>query len=334
MNRTESLRAEILACCKEFLSEDQAGLLEAVLDDKLHGVQIVREETGLIPGIPAGERALREFFVSKAMRGLSPETLKSYSLEINRMLLYLRKDLLELTTNDIRYYLAHLQLDFGLKKSSLATVRSELCSLFSWLYNAEYIEKNPMLRIEPVKYNRGVRIPFDPEDVERLRDAAFSDPRDIAILDTFLSTGIRLGELVGLNRRDVDMMTRAATVTGKGNKTRTVYLSPRAIWHLKVYWAQRTDDNPAAFVKNREPYDRMTRSGVEKRLKTIGRMAGVENVFPHRFRHTAATNALQRGMNVEVVQQLLGHSCINTTMIYAKQDPEELRRSSNKYLAG
>lgn len=334
MDNKESLRAEILLSCRTFLDAEQAGKLEAVLDAHLRGLRVEKEETALAVAPPAGERALRDFFVSKAMRGLSQNTLKDYSLEIGRMLDYLKMDLLDIGTQDVRYYLAHLQIDFGLQKSSLATVRSILSSLFGWLHNYDYIEKNPMGKIEPVKYRKHERTPFNPEDVEKLYDAASRDPRDRAMLDVLLSTGIRLGELVGLNRGDIDPITRAAVVTGKGDKARTVYLSHRAMWHLRVYWETRSDDDPAAFVNARHPYGRMTHSGIQKRLKTLAKEAGVENVHPHRFRHTAATTALQRGMALETVQELLGHSEVSTTQIYAKQDRDELRRSCEKYLAG
>ena len=273
-----------------------------------------------------------EFIDAKRVEGCSERTLKEYRISAVKLVShYQDKTLRKITTDDVRNFLMNYQ---GINNCSNTTIdnhRRNLSSFFAWLEAEDYILKSPMLRIHKIKTKKVVKKIISDEDIEILRDNC-KDIRDLAIIDLLYSTGIRVGELVNLNKEDIDFENRECIVIGKGNKERTVYFDARTKLHLMNYLKLRKDDNPALFVSLDKPYDRLNISGVEVRLRKLGRSLGIEKVHPHKFRRTMATRAIDKGMPIEQVQQLLGHNQIDTTMCYAKVMDENVKYAHRKYI--
>ena len=275
---------------------------------------------------------IEEFIDAKKVEGCSERTLKEYKNSAVKLVSHLEeKTLRKITTDDVRNYLMSYQ---GINNCSNTTIdnhRRNLSSFFSWLEAEDYILKSPMLRIHKIKTKKVVKKIISDEDIEILRDNC-KDVRDLAIIDLLYSTGIRVGELVNLNKDDVDFENRECIVIGKGNKERTVYFDARTKLHLMNYLGRRKDNNSALFVSLDKPYDRLNISGVEVRLRKLGKKLGIERIHPHKFRRTMATRAIDKGMPIEQVQQLLGHNQIDTTMCYAKVMDENVKYAHRKYI--
>ena len=217
-------------------------------------------------------------------------------------------------------------------KVSIDNIRRNLSSFFSWLEEENYILKSPMKRIHKIKTDKVIKETLSDESLECLRDSC-DNLRDLAIIDLLASTGMRVGELVNINIEDIDFENRECVVFGKGNKERPVYFDARTKIHLKNYLKSRTDDNPALFVSLDKPFNRLQISGVEIRLRNLGRRLGIHRVHPHKFRRTVATRAIDKGMPIEQVQSLLGHSQIDTTMHYAMVNQNNVKESHRKFVA-
>jgi site-specific recombinase XerD len=272
------------------------------------------------------------FFVAKKVSGLSSQSLRAYRSTINSFLKIIQKPLSQITANDIRLFIA-------MQKCSAVTsngYRRNLSSFFKWLSDEEYIPKNPMLKISKIKEPKTVKKPFNAEEIEELRDAA-KDKRELAIIDVLLSTGMRVGELYKLNRKDVDFSTGEIIVTGKGNKQRICYLNAPAIKHLRDYLSERQDTYDPLILSKQEQkkypeLNRLQISGIEVMVRELGRSVGIKDVHPHRFRRTAATMALQRGMPIEQVRIMLGHESIDTTLKYAVVSDNSVKYTHSKLM--
>ena len=243
----------------------------------------------------------------------------------------IQKQVCEITTNDIRCYLATRQDTRQLSKVTIDNLRRIFSSFFSWLEDEDYITKSPVRRIHKVRTDTLVKEVLSDESMEVLRDSC-TEIRDIAMIDLLASTGIRVGELVKMNRDDIDFQERQCVVFGKGNKEREVYFNARTKIHLKRYLEQRTDNNPALFVGLSVPYTRLSISGVESRLRLLGKRANIIKLHPHKFRRTLATMAIDKGMPIEQVQKLLGHVKIDTTLHYAMVNQTNVKLAHRKYL--
>ena len=235
-------------------------------------------------------------------------------------------------TDHLRTYLTDYQKINNCSKVSIDNIRRNLSSFFSWLEEENYILKSPMKRIHKVKTDKVIKETLSDESLECLRDSC-DNLRDLAIIDLLASTGMRVGELVNINIEDIDFENRECVVFGKGNKERPVYFDARTKIHLKNYLKSRTDDNPALFVSLDKPFNRLQISGVEIRLRNLGRRLGIHRVHPHKFRRTVATRAIDKGMPIEQVQSLLGHSQIDTTMHYAMVNQNNVKESHRKFVA-
>jgi site-specific recombinase XerD len=240
--------------------------------------------------------------------------------------------LLNFTAEDIRDYLSDFQQKRQSSSVTVNNIRRIFSSFFSWLEQEDYIIKSPMRRIHKVKTGTRVKSTISDEEMETLRDHC-NNKRDLAMIDFLASTGIRVGELVRLNRTDINFNERECIVSGKGNKQRIVYFNARAKTHLLNYLGERVDENPALFVSLHQPTERLRISGVETRLRKLGQETGVMHVHPHKFRRTLATAAIDRGMPVEQVQRLLGHVKIDTTMQYAMVNQNNVKMSHRRYLS-
>lgn len=275
---------------------------------------------------------LTMFLNAKKLEGCSERTIQYYKVTIRHFLKLITEPIRKITTEQIRQYLVDYQAINNCSKVTVDDVRRNVSSFFSWLEEEDYILKSPMRRIHKIKTTKTVKNTITDEEIERLRDQC-DCKRDLAIIDLLYSTGMRVGELVRLNIEDIDFNERECIVLGKGDKERRVYFDAKTKIHLQDYLANRSDTNPALFVSLDAPYNRLQISGVEVRLRMLGRSLGIERIHPHKFRRTMATRAIDKGMPVEQVQKILGHSQIDTTMQYAIVNQNNVKESHRKYIA-
>lgn len=271
------------------------------------------------------------FIASKKVEGCSERTLNYYESTIDNMLIEVNKNVKIIDTNDLREYLTKYQKKNNCSKVTIDNVRRILSSFFSWLEDEDYIIKSPIRRIHKIKTSKIVRETYTDETIEKLRDSC-EEIRDLAIIDFLASTGVRVGELVKLDIKDINFEERSCIVFGKGSREREVYFDARTKLHLEKYLSLRKDDNPALFVSLLSPYDRLEISGVEIRLKKIGKELDLQRVYPHKFRRTMATKAIDKGMPIEQVQRLLGHAKIDTTLQYAMVNQNNVKISHHKFI--
>lgn len=271
------------------------------------------------------------FLASKKVEGCSERTLNYYESTIDNMLIEINKSVKVIDTNDLREYLTKYQNKNNCSKVTIDNVRRILSSFFSWLEDEDYIIKSPIRRIHKIKTSKVVRETYTDETIEKLRDSC-EEIRDLAIIDFLTSTGVRVGELVKLNIEDINFEERSCIVFGKGSREREVYFDARTKLHLEKYLSLRKDDNPALFVSLLSPYDRLEISGVEIRLKKLGRELDLQKVHPHKFRRTMATKAIDKGMPIEQVQRLLGHAKIDTTLQYAMVNQNNVKLSHHRFI--
>lgn len=280
----------------------------------------------------SNKELIDKFISSKKVEGCSEKTLRYYKATLDKISDKLALHVTHMTTDNLRQYLSDYQQINYCSKGNIDNIRRILSSFFSWLEEENYILKSPVRRIHKIRTNKTVKETYSDEALELLRDNT-TCLRDLAIIDMLSSTGMRVGELIKLNIADIDFENRECVVFGKGSKERPVYFDARTKIHLKNYLDSRTDDNPALFVSLLKPYNRLEISGVEIRLRNLGRKLNVSKVHPHKFRRTLATKAIDKGMPIEQVQQLLGHTKIDTTMQYAMVDQNNVKQSHRKYIA-
>ena len=271
------------------------------------------------------------FLSAKRIEGCSEKSLKYYKTTIETMLSELGKDVRQIVTDDVRSYLTRYQQKKGSSKVTIDNIRRILSSFFSWLEDEDYILKSPVRRIHKVKTGMTVKQTFTDEALEQMRDNC-QELRDLAIIDLLASSGMRVGELVLLNRDDINFEERECVVCGKGDKERIVYFDARTKIHLQNYLNARSDDDPALFVSLTVPHKRLQIGGVEIRLRNFGKRLGIEKIHPHKFRRTLATQAIDKGMPIVQLQQLLGHKRIDTTLQYAMVKQSNVKLAHKKYI--
>lgn len=275
---------------------------------------------------------LKMFLDAKRIEGCSDRTITFYRVTIEKMMQNVLHPIRKITTEDIRSYLSDHQKINNCSKVTVDNIRRNISSFFSWLEEENYILKSPMRRIHKIKTNQQVKEIITDEDIEKLRDKCQCS-RDLAMIDLLYSTGIRVGELVNLNISDIDFEARECVVFGKGGKERRVYFDAKAKLHLLKYIDSRVDNNEALFVTLDAPHQRLKISGVEIRMRTLGRSINLNKIHPHKFRRTMATRAIDKGMPIEQVQKILGHSQIDTTMQYAMVNQSNVKTSHQKYIS-
>ena len=271
------------------------------------------------------------FLAAKRIEGCSEKSLKYYQTTTQAMLDGIGKPIKEIVTEDIRQYLTNYQRERHSSRVTIDNIRRILSSFFSWLEDEDYILKSPVRRTHKVKTASNIKETYSDETLELMRDSC-SEMRDLAMIDLLASTGMRVGEMVLLNRDDVDFAERECVVFGKGDKERMVYFDARTKLHLQAYLESRNDDNPALIVSLKAPFKRLSIGGVETRLRELGRQLGVHKVHPHKFRRTLATMAIDKGMPIEQLQQLLGHKRIDTTLQYAMVKQSNVKLAHRKYI--
>lgn len=310
-----------------YLNNYQLEKLNEILEYSLYKYDIIEVEKNKKDDVDYAEL----FIASKKVEGCSERTLNYYKTTIDNMLEQISKEIKLVDTDDLRNYLTSYQEKNNCSKVTIDNVRRILSSFFSWLEDEDYIIKSPIRRIHKIKTTKVVRETYSDETIEKLRDSC-EEIRDLALIDFLTSTGVRVGELVKLNRRDINFEDRACIVFGKGSKEREVYFDARTKLHLEKYLSMRNDDNPALFVSLLSPYDRLEISGVEIRLRKLGKNLEIQRVHPHKFRRTMATKAIDKGMPIEQVQRLLGHAKIDTTLQYAMVNQNNVKISHHKYI--
>ena len=329
----ETIIKEIEQKLLRYLDNAQMEMLHRTLKSCLDNVTFIMQEDSIKDIFEYSNMELIDKFIaSEEIEGCSKRTTQYYKSTL--VMLENRTDIHfpHMTTDHLRTYLTDYQKINNCSKVSIDNIRRNLSSFFSWLEEENYILKSPMKRIHKIKTDKVIKETLSDEALECLRDSC-DNLRDLAIIDLLASTGMRVGELVNINIEDIDFENRECVVFGKGNKERPVYFDARTKIHLKNYLKSRTDDNPALFVSLDKPFNRLQISGVEIRLRNLGRRLGIHRVHPHKFRRTVATRAIDKGMPIEQVQSLLGHSQIDTTMHYAMVNQNNVKESHRKFVA-
>ena len=311
------------------LDNSQLIELRCVLNQVFANVEVIatKESTGT----ENNQELLISFLAAKRIEGCSEKSLRYYEKTIIAALTSVGKGLKHITTEDLRAYLTDYQTEKKSSKVTMDNIRRILSSFFSWLEDEDYIIKSPVRRIHKVKTSKTIKETYSDENLEVMRDNCI-EIRDLAMIDMLASTGMRVGEMVLLNRNDIDFNERECVVFGKGDKERMVYFDARTKLHLQYYLDSRTDDNPALFVSLRSPHKRLKIGGIELRLRKLGKQLGINKVHPHKFRRTLATMAIDKGMPIEQLQRLLGHQRIDTTLQYAMVKQSNVKLAHRKYI--
>ena len=321
------------------IEQQMCSVLNNAQNQKLHEVLIhcfyeVTVSSGITnnnQSVKDNSSLLENFLAAKHVEGCSERSIKYYKSTLQKAITILQKPFNQIETEDLRQYLSNYQKINNASRMTIDNVRRILSTFFTWLEDENYILKSPVRRIHKIKTAKLVKETYSDETLVLLRDNC-KTARDLAIIDMLASTGMRVSELVTLNRQDVDFVNRECVVFGKGSKERPVYFDARTKIHLLNYLKERKDNNPALFVSLLKPHNRLQISGVEIALRKLGRSLNIHKVHPHKFRRTLATQAIDKGMPIEQVQKLLGHQKIDTTMEYAMVDQQNVKTSHKKYI--
>lgn len=338
----QGFRAQMLSMTS--FTEAQISHVESILHVAMADYDVTRQERALVAYDYTDVEFIQKFVLAKAVEGLSKTSIKTYSSIYKKFFGETGKHIKDVETEDVRVYLAKLKIA-GASTNYLNLIKRALSSLYQWLVEEDFLPKNPVARIKTIKNTKVVRQPLTDDEMELLRSAC-TTRRNVAIFDFLYSTGCRVSEMCALDIEDVDLEKKEAIVLGKGDKERVVYLSARAAVSLKAYLMTRKDKCPALFVSEAERMigywqrpeaerpvpERLKKSGVEIMCRKLGKKVGIDNVHPHRFRRTAATNALRRGMPLEQVSKMLGHANITVTTIYASSTHDEIKEQHNKFI--
>ena len=312
-----------------YLTNNELKQLQMVLKQTLLQYEVIGKD---IPKKDDDNKdLLLTFIAAKRIEGCSEKTLNYYKKTIENAVHTLGKDIRSITTEDLRTYLTNYQNQNRSSRVTIDNIRRILSSFFSWLQDEDYIIKSPVRLIHKVKTVSNVKETYSDEDLEKMRDNC-EELRNLAIIDMLASTGMRIGEMVLLNRDDVDFQERECVVLGKGGKERIVYFDAKTKLHLQNYLKLRSDKTPALFVSLRAPYERIKIGGIEQMLRMLGKRLGMKKVHPHKFRRTLATMAIDKGMPIEQLQRLLGHQRIDTTLQYAMVKQSNVKSAHRKYI--
>lgn len=324
----QKIMEDIVQQMLPYLDNAQLHKLQEVLEHSLFEYEIAGRT---IETEDDSQELINSFVYAKRIEGCSEKTLKYYRTTIEAMTEAINKGVRHMQTDDLRAYLTEYQEKHGSSRVTIDNIRRILSSFFSWLEDEDHILKSPVRRIHKVKTATNIKETYTDEELEKMRDNC-EELRDLAIVDMLASTGMRIGEMVLLNKADINFNERECVVFGKGDKERVVYFDARTKIHLQNYIDSRIDDDPALFVTLRAPHTRIKISGIESRLREMGKALEIEKVHPHKFRRTLATMAIDKGMPIEQLQQLLGHKRIDTTLQYAMVKQSNVKQAHRKYI--
>lgn len=322
----------VSSALRSMLTDEQLQAVQDTLTLQLGAYELQERSTEIATIDNTPDSMLAKFLATKRIEGKSEATIRRYRDACYMMIHTLCRPLHEITTYDLRYYLADYKRCRGVSNRTLDGIRRCFSSFFSWLSAEGWIGRNPCAALSQIKYTKVVKKPYSGPEIERLKQACTSI-RDLALIEFLYASGCRVSEVVRLNRSDINFLTRDAVVLGKGNKERTIYLTPVALMHLTDYLNTRTDNNPCLFASLKSPHERLSKAGIETALKAIGKRAGVNNVHPHRYRRTLATNLLDRGANIQDVATILGHADLKTTQVYCYISQNNVQAAYRRYAA-
>ena len=325
----EQIINDVIQAMLHHLNNQQLECLKKALEEALDGKQIQKGDVK--ENVEQNKDYVNKFISAKRIEGCSEKSLFYYENTINAMLSSINKNIKHIATDDLRLYLTEYQKKNEISKVTLDNIRRILSSFFSWLEDEDYILKSPARRIHKVKATLCIKNTYSDEEIELMRDVCQNE-RDLAIIDMLASTVMRVGEMVNLKRSDIDFQERECVVLGKGDKQRTVYFDARTKIHLQKYLDTRNDDNDVLFVSLRDKSKTLGIGGIENLIRNLGKDAGINKAHPHKFRRTLATGAIDKGMPIEQVQQLLGHKRIDTTLMYAMVKQSNVKASHRKYI--
>lgn len=326
----EELIRNIRTQMSDVLSESQLNKLHDVLLLNFSGISISVQEESI--SLPTETDYVQLYLAAKKIEGCSEKTLLYYEGTIRKMTEKINKNICDISTDDLRVYLAQYQEQHHVGKVTIDNIRRILSGFFAWLEDEDYLLKSPARRIRKIKTAQVIKETFSDEHLEVLKNTC-TNIRDLALLEFLMSTGVRVGEVVRLNRQDIDFSERSCIVFGKGDKEREIYFDARTKIHLEKYLTLRTDTNEALFVSRNAPHQRLSISGIEKLMCRLGKQAQIKKVHPHKFRRTLATMAIDKGMPIEQVQRLLGHVRIDTTMHYAMVNQVNVKNAHRKFIS-
>lgn len=312
------------------LNSDQEEQVKTALYLELNEYELSNRCTSIIEVDERPMALLRRFIATKKLEGRSEKTLLQYQLHLGKLVLNLGKDLSQVTTYDLRYYLSDYKDRRNVSNLTLDNMRRCISSFFRWLNDEGYIQRNPASAVKRINYEKTVKKPYSQEELEKLRWSC-DNLRDLALIEFLYASGCRVSEVAALDTTDIDFLSRTAIVLGKGNKQRTIYLTEAACLHLTNYLNSRKDGNPALFVSRKAPYKRLGKNGIEATLRRLGKAAGIDKVHPHRYRRTLATYMMDRGANIQDVARILGHEDIRTTEIYCFVSDTNVKHTYYKY---
>lgn len=318
----EKFRVELLMMLDKSMSKELVSVVDMALTALFQKYDVSEACTDLAVCDDSNERIINTYIASMRLEGRSEKTLKQYYDALTKLLDEIPKSIKDIRTNDIRYHLAHYQATHKVSNATVNNKRKFLSAFFVWATREEIVDKNPMLKINSIKERYVTKKPFSDIELAKIRDA-LEDNREKALVEFLLSTGCRVSEVAGLKVGNIDFRTGECVVLGKGNKERTVYLNNKSMYYLERYLGNFVDADRPLFMNSRERG--MTKQNIEELMRIIGKRAGVSKVHPHRFRRTMATNAMKRGMPVQYIQVILGHSKLDTTMIYCIYDKEVVK---------
>ena len=306
------------------LSADLREKIERTLLTSLQNYEVQERCTEVAIHDNTSMGLVRKFIATKKLEGKSERTLRRYQPELEKLVYFLDKKLYEVSPYDLRLYLSLYKEQRKISNRTLENMRKTISTFFGWLHDEGLIGQNPARAVKQIKYDKIVRKPFTPVERERLKNAC-CQLRDLALSEFLYASGLRVSEVISLDRNSIDFVPREATVIGKGGKGRRFYLSEVCAEYLRQYLNSRCDDNAALFVGTKSPYRRLTKEGVEYIVKDLGKKAGVSNVHPHRFRRTLATDLVRKGVPIQDVAQILGHSDLRTTQVYVALDQSTVK---------
>lgn len=326
----------------EFVSKLDGKISDEALRTVLQELQVFasnydinQRETHVVPYQSRIPECYKVYMVAKKIEGMSPESMKTYNFYLTDFFEHINRPFEQITTNDIRIYLYETQKRTGISNRTLDGKRLVINTFMDWCWKEGYIPNNPCASIKPIKFEEKPREPLSNMELEIVRDAC-ENYRDKAMIELFYSTGCRLSEMVNLKISDIDFTSKEVHLFGKGSKHRTSYLNAKAEYMLKKYFElERPKDSisDSVFVIFRKPYNGMHKGSIYARVKAIQKRSGIErSLFPHLLRHTMATDALNRGMNVAEVKEILGHEKLDTTMIYAKISHDSVKFNHKRYI--
>lgn len=330
MDIRETIIRSVVSALQERASEEVVNMVQDVLVIELNRYEVQERCTAVTVSDNSAEGLLKRFIATKRIEGIADSTLKRYAEENMKLIRFLRKKLYEVTTYDLRFYLSFRRQQGRISNRTLDGMRRCFSSFFAWLSAEGLIGRNPCAALAQIKFRKQVKKPYSATDMERLRKAC-DNVRDLALVDFLYCTGCRVSEVSRLDIADIDFEQQECVVLGKGNKERTVYLSDISAMHLQEYLGTRTDTGNALFIGKGSR--RLGKNGIEAILRRLGKAAGVENVHPHRYRRTLATNLLDRGMNIQDVAQILGHADLKTTQVYCYISQKNVQAAYRKFVA-